>query len=802
MNDHSTLRGGFAIPASPFPLLPLRSCVLFPGTAQTLPVGRSRSVALVEAIRAGDIIGVAPQRETRNDELTLTDLNPVGVFARVVDIHRVAAGDYRLILEGLDRFQLTGLLRNDPFWTASGTPLPDELEDAGAVAALALELREKVQSVEGWAHAELADPAADPGLYADQVASALGVAPARELEVLAERGVAARLKLVLDLFETQVLHAEVKRKIRQDVQREVGKGQREAILREQLRAIQRELGDDGQAGGLDKLKERLDKAGLPEEPREAADREFQRLEGISAQAPEANVIRTWLELIADLPWSAKAEVKDDPDAVARKLDEDHHGLADVKKRILEHMAVLKLTGRSRGTILCLVGPPGVGKTSLGQSIADATARPLVRVALGGVGDEAELRGHRRTYIGALPGRILTALKKAKVRNPVLLLDEIDKLGSGWRGSPEAALLEVLDPEQNKSFTDHYLELPFDLSEVLFVCTANDLGGLSAPLRDRLEVIELAGYTQDEKVRIARTHLIPKLLAELAIPEGCLSLTDASVAAIIRDYTRESGVRQLNREISKICRGAALEVARAADGKAPRMEVDELDLPTYLGKLRFFSEIAERTSVPGVATGLAWTPSGGDILFIETSRMPGKGHLEITGQLGDVMKESAKAALTFVRSHAVELGIAGDGEDALEAWDLHIHVPAGAVPKDGPSAGVTMFTALTSLFTDRRVRSDTAMTGECTLRGRVLPVGGIKSKVLAAHRAGIRRVILPGKNRRDYEEVPAEVRNQLEVVFADDMREVIAAALEEAPAHLGNGDGALRPAREAEIPLAG
>jgi len=799
MNDSSTLRGGIAAPASPFPLLPLRSRVLFPGTVLTLPVGRSRSVALLEAVRAGAVIGVAPQLETRDDDLTAADLNPVGVFARILDIQRVAAGDYRLTLEGLDRFQLTGLLGSEPFWTASGELVRDEPGDPGAVAALAAELREKVRAVEGWAHAELADPGADPGLFADQVASALGLSTARELEVLAERGVAARLRLVLGLFGTQVLHAEVKRKIRQDVQREVGKGQREAVLREQLRAIQRELGEDGQSDGMGKLKERLDRAGLPEEPREAADREFQRLEGMSAQAPEANVIRTWLELIADLPWSAKAEARDDPDAVARKLDEDHHGLADVKKRILEHMAVLKLTGRSRGTILCLVGPPGVGKTSLGQSIADATGRPLVRVALGGVGDEAELRGHRRTYIGALPGRILAALKKAKVRNPVLLLDEIDKLGSGWRGSPEAALLEVLDPEQNKSFTDHYLELPFDLSEVLFVCTANDLGGLSAPMRDRLEVIELAGYTQDEKVQIARTHLIPKLLAEHAIPQGCLSVTDASLAAIIRDYTRESGVRQLTRELAKLCRGAALEVARAGNGRPPRLEIDAPDLAARLGKVRFFSEIAERTAVPGVATGLAWTPAGGDILFIETSRMPGKGRLEITGQLGDVMKESAKAALTFVRSHARELGIAGDGEDALAAWDLHIHVPAGAVPKDGPSAGVTMFTALTSLLTGRRVRPDTAMTGECTLRGRVLPVGGIKSKVLAAHRAGIRRVILPGKNRSDYEEVPAEVREQLEVVFADDMREVLAAALEEAPARPETGAGAL--AAEL-IPLAG
>jgi len=802
MNDHSTLRGGLAVPASPFPLLPLRSRVLFPGTLLTVPVGRSRSVALLEAVRAGEVIGVAPQRNPGDDQLATADLNPVGVFARIVDIRRVSASDCRMTLEGLDRFQLTGLVRNDPFWTASGNLVRDQVEDADTAAALAAELREKVEAMEGWARADLADPGSEPGLFADQVASALGLPAARELEVLGEPGVAARLKLVLGLFDTQVLHAEVRRKISQDVQREAGKGQREAVLREQLRAIQRELGDDRQADGMGRLKERLDRAGLPEEAREAADREFQRLEGMSAQAPEANVVRTWLELIADLPWSARAEARDDPDSVARKLDADHHGLADVKQRILEHMAVLKLTGRSRGTILCLVGPPGVGKTSLGQSIADATGRPLVRVALGGVGDEAELRGHRRTYIGALPGRILAALKRAKVRNPVLLLDEIDKLGSGWRGSPEAALLEVLDPEQNKSFTDHYLELPFDLSEVLFVCTANDLGGLSAPLRDRLEVIELAGYTQDEKVRIARTHLLPRLLAELAIPPGCLAINDAALAAVIRDYTREAGVRQLNREISRICRGAALEVARAADGAPPRLEVDEPDLPGYLGRLRFFSEIAERTAVPGVATGLAWTPAGGDILFIETSRMPGKGRLEITGQLGEVMQESAKAALTFVRSHAGELGIAAAGEDPLEAWDLHIHVPAGAVPKDGPSAGVTMFTALTSLLTGRRVRPDTAMTGECTLRGRVLPVGGIKSKVLAAHRAGIRRVVLPGKNRRDYEEVPAEVRDQLEVVFADDLREVLAAALEAAPARPGSGDGGFAPVREVAIPLAG
>ncbi len=505
---------------------------------------------------------------------------------------------------------------------------------------------------------------------------------------------------------------------------------------------------------------------------------------MNPQQAEYNVIRTYLELIADLPWSAKADAKEDLGAVSAKLEADHFGLDDVKKRILEHMAVLKLTGHAKGSILCLVGPPGVGKTSLGQSVADATGRPFVRISLGGVRDEAEVRGHRRTYVGALPGRILAGLKKAKVKNPIMLLDEVDKLGVGWMGSPEAALLEVLDPEQNKSFTDHYLEIPFDLSEVLFICTANDLSTLSAPLRDRLEIIEISGYTLDEKLHIAKNHLIPKQLKAHAIPEGAFTITDDAIVAIAKDYTREAGVRQLNRELTKLSRALALEVVRATDTKTHELHVGADDLHKYLGKARFFSEVAERTSVPGVATGLAWTPVGGDILFIETSRMPGKGRVEITGQLGDVMKESAKAALSYVRSHADALHV---DVAALESQDLHIHVPAGGVPKDGPSAGVTMFTALTSLLSGRRVRPDTAMTGEVTLRGRVLPVGGIKAKVLAAHRAGISRVILPHKNARDIDDVPKEARDAMEFIFADDMSQVIEAALEPA-----DGPGAHPP----------
>jgi ATP-dependent Lon protease len=782
--SQSPLRGGAAAPSSPFPLLPLRTGVLFPGTVLTLPVGRERSIRLLQSVHPGDVLGVVAQRDPKAENPTSADLHAIGTFARVAEIHRMSGGDYRLTLEGLDRFALAELVRSEPYWLAEGEKLDEEVSDEPEADALATELRARIiaASAGGGALARVAASDAEPGVFADQAAAALGLSGDQELELLATLDVVVRLRKVLSLLDRAKAQAEVKKKIEHDVQREIGKGQREAILREQLKAIQRELGDDRAADGLEKLKAKLDAAGLSEEAREAADRELRRLEGMNAQSPEAQIARTYLELIAELPWSARAEAKDDLREVERKLNEDHYGLDDVKKRILEHMAVLGLTGKTRGTILCLAGPPGVGKTSLGQSIADATGRPLVRVSLGGVGDEAELRGHRRTYVGALPGRILSALKKAKVKNPLVLLDEVDKLGRGWRGSPEAALLEILDPEQNATFTDHYLELPFDLSEVLFVCTANDLGALSAPLRDRLEILEISGYTQDEKAHIARAHLLPKQLREHALPEGALTVTDGAIATMLRDYTRESGVRQLSRELGKLCRGVALEVARAKDGKPPRVVVDAADVATWLGKPRFFSEVAERTSVPGVATGLAWTPVGGDILFIETSRMPGKGRLEITGQLGDVMKESAKAALTYVRSHAAELGIQagtgmGSGGDALEGWDLHIHVPAGAVPKDGPSAGVTMFTALASLLSDRRVRPDTAMTGECTLRGRVLPVGGIKAKVLAAHRAGIRRVILPKKNQRDLDDVPKEVRDELELVLAEDMREVLAAALE-------------------------
>ena len=506
------------------------------------------------------------------------------------------------------------------------------------------------------------------------------------------------------------------------------------------------------------------------------------------------MVRSYLELIASLPWNQRAADAVDLDAVEAQLEADHHGLDEPKKRILEHLAVLKMGGRAKATILCLAGPPGVGKTSLGQSVADATGRPFVRIALGGVRDEATIRGHRRTYVGALPGRILDALKKVKVKNPVILLDEIDKLAQGWQGSPEAALLEVLDPEQNHAFTDHYLELPFDLSEVLFLTTANDLAGISGPLRDRLEIITLEGYTVDEKAKIARDHLIPRELADHAITEDLLGIDDDALRLLITGWTREAGVRQLKREVRKLARALALRLARAPEeAPAPlRVTVDALE--ELVGRRRFWNDVAERTALPGVATGLAWTPVGGDILFIETSRMPGKGGLQITGQLGEVMQESAKAALTYVRSHAEELGV---DPAFLDGSDLHIHVPAGAVPKDGPSAGVTMFTALTSLLTGRPVRSDVAMTGEVTLRGRVLPVGGIKSKVIAAHRAGLRRIILPFRNERDVADIPEAIRADLEFVFARDMATVLEAALEDTGAAVvADPEGANEPTQAA------
>jgi ATP-dependent Lon protease len=769
-----------ARPKNPFPILPLRHGVLFPGTTVTLPVGRPQSMELLRSLDVpGALIGIAVQRDSAVVDPSLEELHPIGTLARVQELVRTRDG-LRVTVEGLARFRIERLRQNQPFWLGDGGPVEELSLAAEEAKALGARLLEAVGTIMGGGKrldalvAQLSQ-IEDGGLLADRVAAILGLETPQEVQVLLSLDHRERIELVTRYAEETSAAADVRTKIEDSVRRELNKTQREVLLREQLKAIKKELGDD-EGEERDALRQRLADAKLPDEVRAVVDRELKRLEGLSSSSPEQGVIRTYLEWIADLPWTQRAEASIDIEQVSRRLDADHFGLEDVKKRILEHLAVLKVSGNSRGTILCLSGPPGVGKTSLGQSIAAASGRPFVRVSFGGVRDEAEVRGHRRTYVGALPGRIIHALKKAKVKNPVFLLDEIDKLGHGWAGDPEAALLEVLDPEQNKTFQDHYLELPFDLSEVLFICTANTLETLSPPLRDRLEVIEISGYTPDEKAHIARDHLIPKKLAEHGLGPEQLGISDAALSAMISGYTREPGVRQLAREITKLCRAVVLEAARTPDAKPAPVQVGEGELRKYLGKARFWNEAAERTQQSGVATGLAWTPVGGDILFIETSRMPGKGQLEITGQLGDVMKESARAALTYVRSNADTLGV---DPRFLDGHDVHVHVPAGGVPKDGPSAGVTIFTALTSLLTGRRVRPDTAMTGECTLRGRVLPVGGIKDKVLAAHRAGLTRVILPKHNQRDIDDIPAEARQKLEIILAEDMGQVLEAALEPA-----------------------
>ncbi len=766
------------------PLLPLRAGALFPNTALTLPVGRARSVSLVRDLSRGDEILVGLQRSPDVMEPTRADLYDVATRARVHRVVQTTDRGVRLILRGLSRVRLGDLGARDPYLRGEATPIPEQGTEAETIPRRVATLRERLPKlapfvVGGFDRFLRELDGVAPGELADRVAAALPLSAAQQAELLGTPDVPARVLRVADLLDEVIAKGEIKKSIENEVRRGLGDAQRKTLLREQLRAIRKELGEDGGSEeAAESMRERIDALGeLPEEVAEAVERELSRLEALNPQQAEYNVVRNYLELIASLPWNERVDDDVDIDAVEAKLNADHDGLEEPKKRILEHLAVLQMGGAAKATILCLAGPPGVGKTSLGQSVADAMERPFIRIALGGVRDEATIRGHRRTYVGALPGRILDALKKAKVKNPVILLDEIDKLGQGWMGSPEAALLEVLDPEQNGTFTDHYLELPFDLSEVIFLTTANDLGGISGPLRDRLEIIELQGYTVDEKARIARNHLIPRELADHAITDDLLQIDDDALSAMIGGWTREAGVRQLKRELRKLARALALQLARSPEERPEPMRVTVDDLPEHLGRRRFFNDVAERTALPGVATGLAWTPVGGDILFIETSRMPGKGSIQITGQLGDVMQESARAALTYVRSHADDLGVA---PEFLQTTDLHIHVPAGAVPKDGPSAGVTMFTALTSLLTGRRVKADVAMTGEVTLRGRVLPVGGIKSKVIAAHRAGLRTLVLPHRNERDVAEIPASITDDLTFVFAEDMCQVLAAALEDTP----------------------
>lgn len=761
-----------SLPAQ-LPVMALRRGVLLPGAAAPFIVGRARSRSAMKAVHDGWII-VAAQREPVATPAP-SDLLPTAVLAKVLERQQGPNGAERVVLRGVTRVTLTGFPSVQPHfeatWAAVEETWPNDTESIGMRDAFREEV-DKTKEVLGEAlvNVVLAMP---PPLMVDAVASAIDGDQEWVREVLSTHDPVARAERVIVALVKAREAVAARESIKERVTNATRDQQREFLLRQQLKAIQEELGEGGEDDDLTRLRERLEAVDLPDEVQEVVDRETRRLERLSSASPERSVAIDWLEWIADMPWGRETAVDLDLSALEDALDKSHYGLEDVKEQVVEYLAVRKLSGSGRADVLLLVGPPGVGKTSIGQAIADATGRKLVRVALGGVRDESELRGHRRTYIGARPGRLVEGLRRAGTADPVILLDEVDKLGSGTWGDPAAALLEILDPEQNDTFVDRYLEVPFDLSKALFVATANDLARIPGPLRDRMQRLEIAGYSQREKMVIAREHLLPTVAKNAGLEAHDVLFTDDALEAAITGWTREAGVRELQRVLGKVYRAAAVRRARGThDGP---LYVNAENAAEYLGKQRYFDDEAEVTKQPGIARGLAWTPVGGSVLYVEANTLPGRGNLVLTGQLGDVMKESARAALTYVLAHAESLGIPND---VLETRDVHIHVPAGAVPKDGPSAGVTMFTALASLLSGRPVRDDVAMTGEATLRGRVLPVGGIKSKVLAAHRQGQRRIILPKRNQLDVEDVPQEVREELEFVFVEHMSEVLQAALVE------------------------
>src|SRR5450432_2325044 len=759
------------------PVLPIRNAVLFPGAVAPFDVGREKSVALVEDVDnlPGPVIAIFAQRDPATDDPGYDDLYPVGCAARVLKALKHSSGNYSLILQGLVRIRLDSVTQSAPYLKAKIKKLEEPGAEDVEAEALAMSLRDIAKQVIQLMPelpreaGSLIDSIQAPGALADLVAANLDAPVEEKAGLLETVDVKERIRKVLRLLTRQLEILKMRERINSQIKEEMGKNQREYVLRQQLKAIKEELGeDDGDQGDLDGLEDRIAKANLPTEAETVAKKQLKRLRTMQVGSAEYTVVRTYLDWILDIPWTVSTTDNMDIAAVRKVLDEDHYGLEKVKKRILEFLAVRKLKQDKKGPILCLIGPPGVGKTSLGRSIARALGRKFVRISLGGVHDEAAIRGHRRTYVGALPGQIIQGMKKANTINPVFMMDEVDKIGHDFRGDPAAALLEVLDPEQNNTFADHYLEIPYDLSNVMFVATANVADPIPAPLRDRMEILEIPGYTRREKLAIARQHLIPKQIEEHGITVAQLEFTDAACEIVIDSYTREAGVRTLERQIASVIRGVAVKIAEG--DLTPRKIENEDQIREFLGAQRYTSEVAERTEEAGVATGLAWTSVGGEILFIEATRMYGSGKLQLTGQLGDVMKESAQAALSYVRTNAEKYGIS---KDFLEKSDIHIHIPAGAMPKDGPSAGVTMLTGF-------RVRHDVAMTGEITLRGRVLPIGGLKEKVLAAHRAGIKRVLVPERNKADLDEVPAEVKNDLEFVFVSKMDQVLEAALEEMP----------------------
>jgi ATP-dependent Lon protease len=769
------------------PVLPLRETIPLPDTLTPLAVGQERSIRLVDDVLRGNrmLVMVA----SRNPEIEAPgpeDLYEVGVVGAIARMIKVPDGTMRVLVQGGQRVHIDRWLRETPYLVAEVSEQPDVVPAADAeLEALVRNVRTTFSSiVEGnpYLPEELQLAIAnidDPSALSHLIAGSLRIKPEEKQGLLEEVDVARRLRRLVEILARELEVISIGSEIQNQVQSEIDKGQREFVLRQQLEAIRKELGEfDESAAEANELRQQLDAIALPEEVRRQVDRELKRLENLPPQAAEHGIIRTYLEWIASLPWDKSTEDNLDLTHAREVLDEDHYDIEQVKDRILEFLAVRKLKPDARGSILCFIGPPGVGKTSLGRSIARALGRKFERISAGGVRDEAEIRGHRRTYIGALPGTIIRALRDAGSNNPLFMIDEIDKMGADWRGDPSSAMLEVLDPEQNSTFRDHYLDVPFDLSNVMFITTGNTLDTIPGPLRDRMEVIQLAGYTEDEKLEIAKRYLVPRQIERNGLRKSWISFSDKALRVIIRDYTREAGVRNLEREVGTVCRKVARDVAESSNGARPvkKASISEARVRELLGRPRFHSETKRRTRQPGVATGLAWTPVGGDVLFIEATSYPGKGNLTITGQLGDVMKESAQAALSYVRRHHAELA-PGLGEDWFAEHDIHIHVPAGAIPKDGPSAGVTMATALVSLITARPVRDEVGMTGEMTLTGQVLPIGGLKEKALAAQRTGIATVIAPALNEADVEEIPEHLRRDLTFVFVDHIDEVLEVALE-------------------------
>ncbi len=770
-----------SIPEDALIIVAVRNTVLFPGMVAPITLGRSKAIAAAQqAVREQRQIGILLQRDAELSEPGPDDLYRVGTVANIVRYITGPDDSHHVICQGVQRIRVLDFLPGTPFPAARVLNIPEPTTSSPEIEARFLNLqRQAIEAAELLPQAPqeliaVLQGATSPSVLTDLATSYMDIKPQEKQEILETVDLALRMDKVSRHLAERIEVLRLSNEIGQQTKAAFDGRQREAILREQMATIQRQLGEgDGKAQEVEELNEAIAKAKMPAEAESQARREVRRYERMPEGAAEAGMVRSYLDWLTELPWSLPEEKPIDIGEARRILDEDHYGLEKIKSRIIEYLAVRKLAPEGKAPILCFVGPPGVGKTSLGQSIARAMGRPFVRVSLGGVHDEAEIRGHRRTYIGALPGNIIQAIKKAGARNCVMMLDEIDKLGRGIQGDPSAAMLEVLDPEQNATFRDNYLGVPFDLSRVVFVATANMLDSVPGPLLDRMEVISLAGYTEDEKVEIAQRYLVRRQLEANGLKAEQVEIDPDALRLMIKGYTREAGVRNLEREIGKAFRHVAVQIA---DGSTDRVVLTAQEITTILGQPRFESEIAMRTSIPGVATGLAWTPVGGDILFIEASRTPGRGSLILTGQLGEVMRESVQAALTLVKSRAAQLGI---DPTIFEKSDIHVHVPAGATPKDGPSAGVAMFTALTSLLTDRTVRSDTAMTGEISLRGLVLPVGGIKEKVVAAAAAGLTRVMLPARNRRDFEEIPRGARNKLEFVWLERVDDAIAAVLERA-----------------------